>query len=72
MRQMNPYASPYPTDPTFAIIGEGLGRALFGDPAARQAQQQAEAERQVALARAEQARSAAGYDDARTRGGVAE
>jgi hypothetical protein len=68
MRQMNPYASPYPTDPTFAIIGEGLGRALFGDPAARQAQQQAEAERQVALARAEQARSAAGYDDARTRG----
>lgn len=68
MRQVNPYASPYPTDPTFAIIGEGLGRALFGDPAARQAQQQAEAERQVAIARAQQARSAAGYDDARTRG----
>lgn len=68
MRQMNPYASPYPTDPTFAIIGEGLGRALFGDPAARQAQQQAEAERQVSIARAQQARSAAGYDDARTRG----
>ncbi len=68
MRQVNPYASPYPTDPTFAIIGEGLGRALFGDPVARQAQQQAEAERQVAIARAQQARSAAGYDDARTRG----
>lgn len=68
MRQVNPYASPYPTDPTFAIIGEGLGRALFGDPVARQAQQQAEAERQVALARATQARSAAGYDDARTAG----
>lgn len=68
MRQVNPYASPYPTDPTFAIIGEGLGRALFGDPAARQAQQQAEAERQVAIARAQQARSAAGYDDARSRG----
>jgi len=68
MRQMNPYASPYPTDPTFAVIGEGLGRALFGDPAARQAQQQAEAERQLALARVAQARSAAGYDDARTSG----
>lgn len=68
MRQVNPYASPYPTDPTFAIIGEGLGRALFGDPAARQAQQQAEAERALLQAREAQARSAAGYDDARTRG----
>ena len=68
MRRSNPYASPYSTDPSFEVIGEGLGRALFGDPAARQAQQQAEAERQVAIARAQQARSAAGYDDARTRG----
>lgn len=68
MRRPNPYASPYPTDPSFEVIGEGLGRALFGDPVAREAQQQAKADREVALARARQARSAAGYDDARTRG----
>lgn len=68
MRRPNPYASPYPTDPSFEVIGEGLGRALFGDPVAREAQQRAEADREVALARARQARSAAGYDDARTRG----
>lgn len=68
MRRPNPYASPYPTDPSFEMIGEGLSRALFGDPVAREAQQQAKADREFAMARARQARSAAGYDDARTRG----
>lgn len=68
MRQANPYASPYPTDPTFALIGDGLGRALFGDPVARQAQQQAQAELEAQRALMEQRRAAAGYDVERTRG----
>lgn len=68
MRHANPYASPYPTDPTFAIIGDGLGRALFGDPAARQAQQQEQAEMEAQRALMGQRRAAADYDVERTRG----
>lgn len=69
MRYPNPaFSGPYPTDPTMAVIADGLGRALFGDPAARAQQEQQRAELAVQQARAQQARSAAGYDDARTAG----
>lgn len=69
MRYPNPaFSGPYPTDPTLAMIGDGLGRALFGDPAARAQQQQQRAELAYQDARRRQALSAAGYDDARTAG----
>jgi hypothetical protein len=53
--------NPYPVDPAFALIGQNLGTALFGDPemAAQAKLRRAQAEAQAATA---------GYDIERTRG----
>lgn len=54
-------------DPS-ASIGASLGRALFGDPAAAQAQRESIAQAELSAARVRQADAAAGYDTSRTSG----
>lgn len=49
-------------------LGQTLGRALFGDPQAAAAQQQAAAEAALTDARTQQALASAGYDTERTTG----
>lgn len=69
MRRENPFFnSPYPTNPAFAGVADGLSRALFGDPVARAEQEQQQLELEAQRARIAQAQAAAGYDIARTRG----
>lgn len=68
-RFQNPfYAQRYPTDPAYAIMGQSLGRALFGDPELAQEQAQAQALIDARAAQAERDRAAAGYDVERTTG----
>lgn len=51
-----------------AAIGDGLARAIFGDPQARMEQQRVQAEMEARAAQAERDRAAATYDSARTAG----
>lgn len=53
--------NPYPVDPAFALIGQNLGTALFGDP-------EMAAQAKLRRAQAEAQAAAAGYDTERTRG----
>jgi hypothetical protein len=53
--------NPYPVDPAFAMIGQNLGTALFGNP-------EMAAQAKLRRAQAEAQAAAAGYDTERTRG----
>ncbi|API60528.1 hypothetical protein BSL82_15595 [Tardibacter chloracetimidivorans] len=59
-RYQNPYyAGPYPTDPTWGMVGSSLSTALFGNP-------EMAAQAKLNRARVDQAQASAGYDRART------
>lgn len=58
-RVPSPFASPYPTDPSWGMIGSSLATALFGDP-------EMAAKAKLQRAQTEQAAASAGYDRART------
>lgn len=69
MRRENPFfSSPYPTNPAFAGIADGLSRAIFGDPVARAEQEEQQLQLEAQRARIAQAQASADYDIARTRG----
>lgn len=66
----NPYygGSPYPTDPTGAIVGQALGQALFGDPEMAAQAKLRRAQMEQASANAAESQAHAGLYGAQTTG----